>query len=104
METQKTYPQGYWLNVGICVGIGIGLPLGFIMGIVIDSIVMGIAMGPAIGVGIGAGIGAVLESKYKDRIRPLTEKEKRTRKIALIFGFAIFFILVLLFAYSLLFR
>jgi len=104
MSQRKTYPEGHWMGIGMGIGVVICMPLGFIMGIVMDNIPIGIALGPALGVGLGVGIGAGLEAKYKDQIRPLTEKEKRTRKIAVILGVTFLVIGVLFFTYTLLFR
>ena len=92
------------MGIGMCIGIAIFMPLGLIIGIVMDKIAIGVALGPALGVGLGVGIGAGLEAKYKDQIRPLTEKEKRTKEIAIRLAVAFLAIGVLVFAYLLLSR
>ena len=68
------------------------------------NIAIGIAMGPPLGVGTGAGIGAVLEAKNKDRIRPLTDGERKARRIAAVLGVFLFLAGLLFFVYRLLFR
>jgi hypothetical protein len=104
MSQRKTYPEGHWMGIGMGLGIVICMPLGLIMGIVMDNIPIGIAIGPALGVGMGVGIGAGLEARHKDRVRPLTEKEKRIRKIAVLIALAFLVIGVLFFTYTLLSR
>jgi len=75
------YPEGHYMGIGIALGIPLGLPIGLAMG--------NIAFGPAIGVGIGLAIGAALEQKYKDKIRPLTKKEKEERYKFTLIGVAL---------------
>jgi len=62
-------------------------------------------IGPAIGVSIGVAIGSSIEAKHKKegRIRPLTKREKKNRKVIvwigitlLIIGLAVFLIRYLL--------
>lgn len=86
-KNQKTYPEGHfvgmWMGIGMAIFSGMGIPI---------SIATGnntfIAIGPAIGVAFGIAVGQSIENTYKKagRIRPLTVKEKRTRKILLIGG------------------
>ena len=104
MTEHEKYPKGHWMGIGICIGPGIGIPFGMIIGIFMGNIPIGIAIGAAMGVGIGLGIGAALEAKNKDKIRPLTEKEKRTRTIAAILGVVFLFAGILGFSYFLLNR
>jgi len=101
MPEQETYPKGHWMGVGIGIGIGFGIPIGIVMGILVDNITLGISLGPAMGVGVGSGLGAVLEAKHKDQIRPLTEREKRTRKVLTILGVSVLFLGILFFAFML---
>jgi hypothetical protein len=100
----KLYPKGHWVGVGLSVGIGIGMPVGLAIGIAMEKIAVGISLGPAIGVGIGLAIGSGLEEKYKDKIRPLTEQEIRTRKWSVIGGVIILSLGVILLGSLLLFR
>lgn len=89
-------PQGYWIGIGICIGAGFGVAIGTALG--------NIALGLPIGVGAGIAIGAALEQKNKDKIRPLTEQEKKMQKwgvtlgILLLIIFAGLFIALLLFS------
>ncbi len=104
MPEQETYPKGHWMGVGIGIGIGFGIPIGIVMGILMDNITLGISLGPGMGAGIGSCIGAVLEAKHKDQIRPLTEGEKRTRKILTILGVSVLFLGILFFVFMLRYR
>jgi F0F1-type ATP synthase membrane subunit c/vacuolar-type H+-ATPase subunit K len=83
------HSRGYWMSVGISAGVGIGAALG----VALENIGAGIALGVA----IGAGIGASLEQKNKDKIRPLTEQEKKMQKWGVALGLVIPLILVGLF-------
>ena len=78
MSREKKYPKGYWMSVGISIGVAIGVAMG--------PIFENIGIGIAIGVAIGSGIGASLEQKYKDNLRPLTEKENKRQRWAVIVG------------------
>jgi len=104
MPEQKEYPKGHWMGIGIAIGMSIGMFSGLIMGIVMDNIPIGIALGPAMGAGIGCALGAALEAKHKNQIRPLSAKEKKTRKTALIFGVIIGIVSLLYLTHTLLFR
>jgi len=78
-DVNKKYPKNYFIEVGIALGI----PFGIILAILLDN--------PGfIGTGlpIGLAVGLAFEKKYKKegKIRPLTEDEKKKRKIALIRG------------------
>ncbi len=86
-NSEKKYPKGYWMSVGISLGVAIGVALGPLF----DN--MGVGIG--IGVAIGSGIGASLEQKNKDKIRPLTEQEQKRQKWGVIFGLGLVGILVL---------
>jgi hypothetical protein len=96
-ENTKIYPEGHfvrmWMGIGIAVFSAFGIPLsiatenpGFI------------GIGPALGVSIGLAIGSSIEAKYKreGRIRPLTEEEKKRKKIAIIIGVVSLVVLSLL--------
>jgi hypothetical protein len=78
-DTKKTYPEGYFLAIGLALGI----PFGLIFATALDN--------PGfIGTGLpfGLAIGLALEAHYKKegRIRPLTQEERKTREIWLIVG------------------
>jgi hypothetical protein len=75
------HPKGYWMGVGISIGVAIGVALG--------PLFENIGIGIAIGIAIGAGIGASLEQRNKDNIRPLTERENKRQRWAVILGLLI---------------
>jgi len=86
---EELRPQGYWIGIGISIGAGFGVALGTAMG--------NIALGLPIGVGAGVAIGAALEQKNKDKIRPLTEGEKKLQKWGVALGLLILLVLIGLF-------
>ena len=86
-KSDRKYPKGYWMAVGISVGLAIGVA----MGPLFDSIGIGIA----IGIAIGSGIGTSLEQKYKDNIRPLTEQENQRQRWGVILGLLIMLAMVI---------
>jgi hypothetical protein len=100
METNnsKKYPEGHfigmWMGIGIAIFSGLGIPLSIATK---NYGFMGI--GPALGVAFGLSIGQAIENKYKkeNRIRPLTEEEKKRKKFAVMAGLAIFAFGVLVF-------
>lgn len=81
------YPEGHflgkWMGIFIAIFSGFGIPLSIALN---NPAFIGI--GPAIGVAIGASVGKSIEEKYRKKgmIRPMTEKEKKNKKIAVIFG------------------
>ena len=95
LANQEQNPQGYWVGIGISIGAGFGVALG----LVFDNLGLGIA----IGAGFGVAIGAALEQKNKDKIRPLTEQEKKMQRwgvalglVTLVIGVGIFILLLLM--------
>jgi hypothetical protein len=50
------YPQGHWMNIGMCIGIAIGC-VPSLAGILFDEMPSFVAIGPAIGCGIGVALG-----------------------------------------------
>ena len=100
METNNSrkYPEGHflgmWMGIGIAIFSGLGIPLSIATK---NFSFMGI--GPALGVAFGLSVGQAVENKYKkeNRIRPLTEKEKKRRNMAVMAGLAILALGVLLF-------
>jgi uncharacterized membrane protein len=92
-ETNKEYPEGHfvrlWIAISIIIFSGLGLPLSLVSG---NPGLLGI--GPAIGVSFGLAVGSAIEAKYKKegKIRPLTEKEKNRKKIAVTSGLIILLI------------
>lgn len=102
-ENNKRYPEGHfvglWMVIGIAIFSGLGIPLAIVTE---NSGLIGI--GPAIGISFGLAIGSSIEAKHKKegKIRPLTEKEKKRKKIAIMAGLvilslsALFFLLLFL--------
>ena len=103
MTEEKRYPEGHfigmWTGIGIAMFSGIGVPISIATK---NYAFMGI--GPALGVAFGLSVGQGIENKYKKegKIRPLTEHEKKRRKmgfvaglIALVLGVAVFLFLLL---------
>jgi len=90
-KNEKKFPKGHfvgmWMGIGIAIFSGFGIPLS-----IITEHFGFIGIGPAIGVAFGLLIGQSIENKHnkEGRIRPLTETEKRKRKIAVIVGIALF--------------
>lgn len=101
-KNDKKYPEGHfvglWMGIGIAIFTGVGVPLS--LALKIPGL---IGIGPAIGVAVGLALGQSIEAKYQKegKIRPLTEDEKKKRKIAVIAGIAIFILGLLMFILSL---
>jgi hypothetical protein len=106
METNqdRKYPEGHfiglWMGIGIAIFSGLGVPLALATG---NYGLMGI--GPALGVAFGLSVGQAIENRQKKEgmIRPLTEEEKKRKKLAVLaglfilsLGVAVFFILFFL--------
>lgn len=89
-EFQGMHPQGYWVGVGISIGAGFGVALGLVLG--------NIALGIPIGAAIGSVIGGLWEQRNKDKIRPLTEQEKKVQIWGVIVGIVMLLIGVGVFA------
>ena len=91
------YPEGYfislWMGLGIAIFSGLGIPLS----ITTDNYGF-IGVGPALGVAVGLAIGSSIEAKHKKEgnIRPLTEKEQKTRETAVKIGVLALILLVIL--------
>jgi len=96
LADSEMYPQGYWISVGISIGAGFGVALG----LVFDNLALGIAMGA----GFGVAIGSALEQKNKDKVRPLTEQEKKMQRWGVILGLLVLLIGVGLFTFILFLR
>ena len=80
-KNEIKHPKGYWMGIGISMGIAIGAA----MGPIFDNFGVGIG----IGVAIGSCLGATLEYKYKDNVRPLTEKEQTRQKRSITIGLVV---------------
>ncbi len=78
--SQKTYPEGHFVNYGLAIGIPLGLPIGLLFG---DPAFMGI--GIAIGAAVGLAIGSATEARYRrnGQIEPLSPEAKQRRTRAL---------------------
>jgi hypothetical protein len=88
-EIEDKYPQGYRVGTGMSIGLGLGVALG----LVFDNLALGIA----IGAGFGIAIGTALEQKNKDKIRPMTEQEKKVQRWGVIVGIVMLLIGVAVF-------
>ena len=92
-EKNKKYPEGHfvglWMGIGVAIFAGFGIPLAIIL-----EIPWIIALGPAAGVAFGLAIGSSIESKHKKegKIRPLTEDEKKKRRMFVITGTMVFIV------------
>ena len=97
-KNNEKYPEGHfvgmWMGIGIAIFTGIGVSLS--VALKMPGL---IGIGPAIGVVFGTALGQSIESKYKKagKIRPLTEEEKRKRKILIIAGIFVFILGLILF-------
>ena len=97
-NNNKKYPEGHfvgmWMVIGIAIFTGIGIPLS-----VVTKNYGLTGIGPALGVAFGLAIGQAIENKYKKekKIRPLTEDEKKRKKMSVLAGLAILTLGVLLF-------
>ena len=92
-EKNKKYPEGHfmglWIGISLAIFTGGWLPICIILE---NPGLMGI--GPALGMAVGVAIGQSIEEKYKNqgKIKPLTKKEKKTRKATVIIGIMVFFL------------
>jgi len=75
------HPKGYYMGWGIAIGFMIGVALA----IATDTI----ALFTALGLPIGVAIGAAFEQKHAEELRPLTEKEERIQRRAMLIGVAV---------------
>jgi len=100
-KNNKKYPEGHfvgmWMGIGIAIFSGVGVPLSIAL-----KIPGLIGIGPAIGVAFGLALGQSIESKHKKegKIRPLTEDEKKKRRILVIAGISVFLLGLLIFLLS----
>ncbi|MFC1663876.1 hypothetical protein ACFL0A_02020 [Patescibacteria group bacterium] len=101
-ENNKTYPEGHFVGQWMSIGMVVGAPLGLAFSFVFKNYIS-ILVGLTIGMCIGLVIGSRIEAKHKKEgiIRPLTEGEKKRKKIAITALFIILLIgaLVGLFVY-----
>lgn len=79
-EETGQYPKGHYLGMGIAIGIPLGFAIMLPVGIAMDDITFGITLGPAIGTALGVAIGSSWEQKHEGELRPLTERELRTKR------------------------
>lgn len=102
MSEQKTYPPGHWISLGMSIGMGFGIPFGLLLGQVMGKMPVGFALGPAFGVTIGTAVGSYLEAENRDKIRPLTAEEEKSRRPRVILGVIFLIVGAALFMYLLL--
>ncbi|MBW2964761.1 hypothetical protein KY363_04840 [Candidatus Woesearchaeota archaeon] len=101
---KQKYPEGHFLNLymgyGIVLGTGFGIPFGLAIG---NLAFFGVGL--PIGLAIGSAIGAAKEKEAKEAglIRPLTNQEKKAKRLALyagigtlVFGVAVLLLFLLL--------
>jgi hypothetical protein len=91
------YPESYWMGAGMGIGLAVGMAFGAALGLATGNIGFGVAVGPGMGVAIGVAIGTALEQKHKNKIRPLTAEERRTRSRATIVALVVLMFGVLAF-------
>jgi hypothetical protein len=84
VEGQGGYPEGHWMGVGLGIGIALGVGVAVPIGIATGNLGLGLALGPGIGLAIGVAIGSGLEQRHRDEIRPLSDRERRSRVYATI--------------------
>ena len=97
-KSPEKYPEGHFVGMRMGIGIALFSRLGVPLSIALKTPgLMGI--GPALGIAIGLSVGQSIESKYKTegKIRPLTEDEKKKRKMLVIAGISVFVLGVLIF-------
>jgi cadmium resistance protein CadD (predicted permease) len=92
-ENNKKYPEGHFIGIWMAIGIAIFTAFGIPFSITTENPGM-IGIWPALGVAIGLSIGQAIENKYKKKgkIRPLTEEEKKRKKIGVTAGLMILLI------------
>ncbi len=78
LKNNPGYPEGYWLNRGMGIGIAIGMGLGVAL--------QNIPIGAGVGIALGVAMGKRKELKHKDKMRPLTDEEKKLRKQSIMFS------------------
>ena len=89
-ENNKKYAEGHfvgmWMGIGTAIFSGLGIPLSIATG---NTGLIGI--GPGLGVAFGLAVGSSIEAKHKKegKIRPLTEEEKKRRKMGIIAGIVV---------------
>lgn len=71
MTSEKHYPRGHFIGIGLATGIPLGMLIGFVLG--------NIALGPALGLPIGLVFGMSLEKGYNKNPIELSENEKKNR-------------------------
>jgi hypothetical protein len=96
-DNNKKYPEGHFVGIWMAIGVAIFSVLGIPLAIVTENPGM-IGIGPAIGISIGLAIGSGIEAKYKKegKVRPLTEEEKKRKKIGITIGIVFLIIFALL--------
>jgi hypothetical protein len=97
-ENNKKYPEGHfvgmWMGIGIAIFSGIGIPLS-----IVSENHGFIGIGPALGVAFGLAVGSSIEARYRKagRIRPLSEEEKKRKKMGITAGIVILSLAALIF-------
>jgi hypothetical protein len=97
---QEKYPEGHFVNMWVIIGIVIFSGLGVLSVIITHNHTFFVFV-PGLGVAFGLAIGQVIENKYKkeDKIRPLTEDEKKLKKMAISAGIVLLILGVIVFRF-----
>lgn len=95
---QEKYPEGHFVNMWISIGIVIFSGLGVLLVIITQNHTFFVIV-PVLGVAFGLAIGQVIENKYKKegKIRPLTEDEKKLKKMTISAGIVLLILGVIVF-------
>jgi len=97
---QEKYPEGHFVKIWISIGIVIFSGLGVLLVLITHNHTFFVIV-PGLGVAFGLAIGQVIENKYKKegKIRPLTEDEKKLKKMAISAGIALLILGVIVFRF-----
>lgn len=92
-EMEGMHPPGYGVGIGISIGAGFGVALGMAM--------KNLGLGIGIGVALGVALGGVWEQRNKDKVRPMTEQEKKAQRLGILLGIILLLIGVGVFTFLL---
>ena len=86
---KKEFEEGHFAGQGLAIGVALGVALGSALG----NVGLGIAMGVALGVALGAGMEE--DAGKRGKVRRLSEKEKRRRRVLGWWSFVIGLLIVI---------
>jgi len=78
------YPEGHFMGKGIAFGLPLGYLIGFLIAVLSKNNSLWFIIGSVLGMSFGLIIGLFLERKNKKRIRSLTEKERKIRRLTML--------------------